>query len=173
MRHSEKPTLPDLNVTGAWEMGYTGRGRVVTFLDDGLEYEHPDLKENYVRLPFTLILILIVFFRNRIKRLVLISMVVTMIRHLVMIQPMKTSKTMTVYRIRNPYLSLIDMEHDVLVKCQQRKIMVFVELVLPIMLELEVFECLMVMSPIVSKHDRLVIDQIMWKFIPLAGNIHL
>ncbi len=31
-------------------MGYTGRGRVVTFLDDGLEFDHPDLHENYVRL---------------------------------------------------------------------------------------------------------------------------
>lgn len=48
MRHIEQPTLPDLNVTGAWDMGYTGRGRVVTFLDDGLEFDHPDIKENYV-----------------------------------------------------------------------------------------------------------------------------
>jgi len=29
-------------------MGYTGRGQVVTFLDDGLEFDHPDLRENYV-----------------------------------------------------------------------------------------------------------------------------
>jgi len=29
-------------------MGYTGRGKVVTFLDDGLEFDHPDLQENYV-----------------------------------------------------------------------------------------------------------------------------
>jgi hypothetical protein len=29
-------------------MGYTGRGQVVTFLDDGLEYDHPDLEENFV-----------------------------------------------------------------------------------------------------------------------------
>ncbi|CAF1326941.1 unnamed protein product [Adineta steineri] len=47
MRHLNTPSLPDLNVTGAWKMGYTGRGRVVTFLDDGLEFDHPDLKENY------------------------------------------------------------------------------------------------------------------------------
>ncbi|CAF0849788.1 unnamed protein product [Adineta ricciae] len=47
MRHSQTPNLPDLNVTGAWAMGYTGRGRVVTFLDDGLEFDHPDLQENY------------------------------------------------------------------------------------------------------------------------------
>lgn len=63
MRHSQTPNLPDLNVTGAWEMGYTGRGQVVTFLDDGLESDHPDLQENYVRSPaavshanFTLVL---------------------------------------------------------------------------------------------------------------------
>ncbi|CAF0981869.1 unnamed protein product [Adineta ricciae] len=47
MRHSQNGNLPDLNVTGAWQMGYTGRGRVVTFLDDGLEFDHPDLQENY------------------------------------------------------------------------------------------------------------------------------
>ncbi|UJR30781.1 hypothetical protein I4U23_018301 [Adineta vaga] len=47
IRNSRTPSLPDLNVTGAWEMGYTGRGQVVTFLDDGLEFDHPDLQENY------------------------------------------------------------------------------------------------------------------------------
>ncbi|CAF0847835.1 unnamed protein product [Rotaria sp. Silwood1] len=46
-RHLRTQTLPDLNVTGAWQMGCTGRGRVVTFLDDGLEFDHPDLHENY------------------------------------------------------------------------------------------------------------------------------
>lgn len=48
VRHSQIPSLPDLNVTGAWSLGYTGRGSVVTFLDDGLEFDHPDLQENYV-----------------------------------------------------------------------------------------------------------------------------
>jgi len=47
VRHSQIPSLPDLNVTGAWSLGYTGRGSVVTFLDDGLEFDHPDLQENY------------------------------------------------------------------------------------------------------------------------------
>ena len=50
MRHLTTPNLPDLNITGAWKMGFTGRGRVVTFLDDGLEFDHPDLLENYVSL---------------------------------------------------------------------------------------------------------------------------
>ena len=35
------------NVTGAWAQGVTGSGVVVTILDDGLEYTHPDLQANY------------------------------------------------------------------------------------------------------------------------------
>jgi hypothetical protein len=38
---------PDMNVTAAWAMGYSGRGVSVTFLDDGLEWDHPDLQQNY------------------------------------------------------------------------------------------------------------------------------
>jgi len=30
--------LPDMNVSGAWSQGYSGRGVSVTFLDDGLEH---------------------------------------------------------------------------------------------------------------------------------------
>ena len=37
------------NVTGAWHQGVTGRGIVVTILDDGLERNHPDLEANYER----------------------------------------------------------------------------------------------------------------------------
>lgn len=29
-------------------MGYTGKGVVVSVLDDGIEREHPDLEPNYV-----------------------------------------------------------------------------------------------------------------------------
>jgi len=39
--------LPDMNVTGAWSLGYTGRGVSVTILDDGLERDHPDISQNY------------------------------------------------------------------------------------------------------------------------------
>lgn len=39
----------DHNVKEAWELGYTGRGVVVTILDDGLERTHPDISPNYVR----------------------------------------------------------------------------------------------------------------------------
>lgn len=39
-----------MNVQGAWEEGITGKGSVVTILDDGLEKDHPDLIKNYVSL---------------------------------------------------------------------------------------------------------------------------
>ena len=38
-----------MNITGAWEQGYSGKGVVVTILDDGIEYNHTDLAENYDR----------------------------------------------------------------------------------------------------------------------------
>ncbi|XP_071381278.1 furin (paired basic amino acid cleaving enzyme) a [Centroberyx affinis] len=37
----------DLNAKGAWELGYTGKGVVVSILDDGIEKYHPDLEQNY------------------------------------------------------------------------------------------------------------------------------
>jgi len=37
-----------MNVVGAWQVGYTGRGVVVTILDDGIEHNHTDLQLNYV-----------------------------------------------------------------------------------------------------------------------------
>ncbi|XP_049872049.1 furin-like protease 1 isoform X2 [Pectinophora gossypiella] len=37
----------DMNVIPAWREGITGRGVVVTILDDGLETDHPDLVANY------------------------------------------------------------------------------------------------------------------------------
>lgn len=46
-RHMSDPKMPDMNVTGAWAQGYSGRGVSVTFLDDGLEWNHPDIFQNY------------------------------------------------------------------------------------------------------------------------------
>uniref|UniRef100_A0A668AMH8 Furin (paired basic amino acid cleaving enzyme) b n=1 Tax=Myripristis murdjan TaxID=586833 RepID=A0A668AMH8_9TELE len=40
-------THQDLNTKAAWAQGYTGRGVVVTILDDGIEKDHPDLISNY------------------------------------------------------------------------------------------------------------------------------
>lgn len=37
-----------MNVIQAWREGITGKGVVVTILDDGLEVDHPDLEKNYV-----------------------------------------------------------------------------------------------------------------------------
>ncbi|XP_042748846.1 proprotein convertase subtilisin/kexin type 4 [Lagopus leucura] len=38
---------PDLNILAAWSKGYTGRGVVLSILDDGIEKDHPDLAANY------------------------------------------------------------------------------------------------------------------------------
>uniref|UniRef100_A0A8C6SQ14 Furin (paired basic amino acid cleaving enzyme) b n=1 Tax=Neogobius melanostomus TaxID=47308 RepID=A0A8C6SQ14_9GOBI len=41
------PAHQDLNTKEAWAQGYTGKGVVVTILDDGIEKDHPDLISNY------------------------------------------------------------------------------------------------------------------------------
>lgn len=43
-----------MNVIPAWMEGITGKGAVVTILDDGLEKDHPDLQQNYVSERFYL-----------------------------------------------------------------------------------------------------------------------
>lgn len=37
-----------MNVAPAWQKGYTGKGVVVSILDDGIQTNHPDLAQNYV-----------------------------------------------------------------------------------------------------------------------------
>ncbi|XP_060562686.1 neuroendocrine convertase 1-like isoform X2 [Ruditapes philippinarum] len=37
----------DINVIPAWNSGFTGRGVVVTILDDGIDHNHPDIRRNY------------------------------------------------------------------------------------------------------------------------------
>jgi subtilisin family serine protease len=37
----------DHNVVPVWKLGLSGKGVVVSILDDGLEHNHPDLKDNY------------------------------------------------------------------------------------------------------------------------------
>ncbi len=37
----------DMNVRPAWTLGYSGKGVVVTILDDGIQTNHPDLRSNY------------------------------------------------------------------------------------------------------------------------------
>lgn len=45
---NEKTPTHDMNVTGVWEMGYTGKGVIAAIVDDGLDYESEDLADNYV-----------------------------------------------------------------------------------------------------------------------------
>lgn len=47
LNRQRKHNIPDMNVIGTWSMGYSGRGVSVSFLDDGLERDHPDLIANY------------------------------------------------------------------------------------------------------------------------------
>jgi hypothetical protein len=37
-----------MNLAPAWKKGYTGKGVVVSILDDGIQTNHPDLAQNYV-----------------------------------------------------------------------------------------------------------------------------
>lgn len=37
-----------MNIGPAWQKGYTGKGVVVSILDDGIQTNHPDLALNYV-----------------------------------------------------------------------------------------------------------------------------
>ncbi len=42
-----KPKL-DLNVAAAWAQGVTGKNITTAIMDDGVDYMHPDLINNYV-----------------------------------------------------------------------------------------------------------------------------
>ncbi|XP_072380228.1 furin-like protease 2 isoform X2 [Diabrotica undecimpunctata] len=43
----------DMNLAPAWQKGYTGKGVVVSILDDGIQTNHPDLAQNYDPLAST------------------------------------------------------------------------------------------------------------------------
>lgn len=53
----------DMKVVEAWKKGYTGKGVVVSILDDGIQPNHPDLKANYVSNNY--IVVLFVVFPSR------------------------------------------------------------------------------------------------------------
>lgn len=46
-----KEIQQDLNILKVWNQGLTGRGVVISILDDGIEKDHPDLWANYVSGP--------------------------------------------------------------------------------------------------------------------------
>lgn len=37
----------DLNVEKAWALGFTGKNITTAIMDDGVDYMHPDLKNNF------------------------------------------------------------------------------------------------------------------------------
>ena len=39
---------PTYNVQDVWNMGFTGKGVVVAVVDEGIEKNHPELKQNFV-----------------------------------------------------------------------------------------------------------------------------
>ena len=45
--HLQQPNGRDINVAPAWDKGFRGKGVVVTVVDDGIDYEHPDFRDNY------------------------------------------------------------------------------------------------------------------------------
>jgi len=38
----------DMNITGLWDMGLSGKGIIVSFLDDGIDFDSLDLKDSFV-----------------------------------------------------------------------------------------------------------------------------
>jgi len=54
----------DMNVAPAWQKGYTGKGVVVSILDDGIQTNHPDLAQNYVSIIFDKISVKLLKFSN-------------------------------------------------------------------------------------------------------------
>ncbi|KAI3630139.1 hypothetical protein MIR68_011574 [Amoeboaphelidium protococcarum] len=37
----------DINVTGVWEQGVTGKNVIAAIIDDGVQYDHPDIADNF------------------------------------------------------------------------------------------------------------------------------
>lgn len=57
-----------MNVIPAWKQGITGKGIVVTILDDGLESDHPDLLENFVSIKLNIFCILQFYTYKNVRR---------------------------------------------------------------------------------------------------------
>eukprot|EP01135_Chromosphaera_perkinsii_P006913 Nk52_evm1s628 gene=Nk52_evmTU1s628 len=45
--YNEEDQVQDMVVAGAWNLGYTGKGILVSVIDDGLEREHDDMTANF------------------------------------------------------------------------------------------------------------------------------
>ena len=42
------PAKHDINVIPAWLAGYSGKGVLISIIDDGLDHKHPELADRYV-----------------------------------------------------------------------------------------------------------------------------
>jgi hypothetical protein len=47
-KNQQEKLTNSMRIKEAWSLGYTGKNVVVTILDDGLEWDHPDIIKNYV-----------------------------------------------------------------------------------------------------------------------------
>ena len=101
MQVNQRQKGHDLNVTGVWSQGITGKGVVVAILDDGLDLDHEDLRDNYVS-------------KRLVKKPNLISF-------LSLLQALMT--LMTTQMNQDLAFLMIHTEHDVLVKSRQPKVM--------------------------------------------------
>lgn len=45
--HNVSTPAVNVNAEGAWDMGYTGAGVTIAIVDDGLDFNHPDLAANF------------------------------------------------------------------------------------------------------------------------------
>ena len=51
---STGPAGVDVDVMPVWRQGITGKGVVVSILDDGVDHTHPDLQRQLCKLSFSL-----------------------------------------------------------------------------------------------------------------------
>jgi len=48
------PANHDINVIPAWLAGYSGKGVIISIIDDGLDHKHPELIDRYVSIKIYL-----------------------------------------------------------------------------------------------------------------------
>lgn len=66
-----------MNIAPAWQKGYTGKGVVVSILDDGIQTNHPDLAQNYVRNLQTYNIYLLLYLKYIFHRIPTLHLILT------------------------------------------------------------------------------------------------